>query len=180
MEEFLAPSLDFIQKLKDNPAVVRYFIHYPNDKEVEDVEMCSKNDVVYNLMCVNDGFTKTKYYYDFLVDLIKSQYKELRNGHVLVNGNYSTMVGNPIEMLLASIGKFDGTSQLGKGNIHTKRFEFGKTILGSRSPHVTMGNILLATNVANIECDKYMNLTPQIVCMNAIEENTLERLSGSD
>ena len=180
MEEFLAPSLDFIQKLKDNPAVVRYFIHYPHDKEIENVEMCSKNDVVYNLMCVNDGFTKTKYYYDFLTDLIKCQYKELRNGHVLVNGNYSTMVGNPIEMLLASIGKFDGTSQLGKGNIHTKRFEFGKTILGSRSPHVTMGNVMLATNAANIECDKYMNLTPQIVCMNAIEENTSERLSGSD
>lgn len=180
MEEFLAPSLDFIQKLKDYPAVVRYFIHYPRSKQVEDVEMASKNDVIYNLMCVNDGFTKTKYYYDFLTDLIKSQYKELRNGHVLVNGNYSTMVGNPIEMLLSSIGRFDGTSQLGKGNIHSTRFEYGKTILGSRSPHVTMGNILLATNAANIECDKYMNLTPQIVCMNAIGENTLERLSGSD
>ena len=180
MEEFLAPSLDFIQKLKDYPAVVRYFIHYPRSKQVEDVEMASKNDVIYNLMCVNDGFTKTKYYYDFLTDLIKSQYKELRNGHVLVNGNYSTMVGNPIEMLLSSIGRFDGTSQLGKGNIHSTRFEYGKTILGSRSPHVTMGNVLLATNAANIECDKYMNLTPQIVCMNAIGENTLERLSGSD
>lgn len=180
MEQFLAPSLDFIQKLKDNPAVVRYFIKYPYDKEVEDVEMATKNDVVYNLMCANDGFTKTKYYYDFLTDLIKSQYKELRNGHVLVNGNYSTMVGNPIEMLLSSIGKFDGTSQLGKGNIHSTRFEYGKTILGSRSPHITMGNILLATNTANMEIDKYMNFTNQIVAMNAIGENTLERLSGSD
>lgn len=180
MEEFLAPSLDFIQKLKDNPAVVRHFIHYPRAKEVEDVEMVTKNDVVYNLMCVNNNFTKTKYYYDFLTDLIKSQYKELRNGHVLVNGNYSTMVGNPIEMLLASIGKFDGTSQLGKGNIHSTRFEYGKTILGSRSPHVAEGNNFLATNASNLEIDKYMNFTDQIVAMNAIGENTLERLSGSD
>lgn len=180
MEEFLAPSLDFVQKLKDNPEVVKYFIKYPPHKEVEDVPMYTKNDVVYNLMNVNGDFVKTKYYQDFLSDLIKSMYKEIRCGHVFVNGNYSTMVGNPIEMLLASIGKFDGESHLGKGNIHSTRFGYGETILGSRSPHVCEGNILLVTNVASMEINKYMNLTDQIVCMNAIGENTLERLSGSD
>lgn len=180
MERFLAPSLDFIQKLKDNPAVVRYFIKYPKNKDLKDQPMYTKNDVVYNLMCVNNDFTKTKYYHDFLNDLIKSMYKEIRCGHVFVNGNYSTMVGNPLEMLLSSIGQFDGKSQLGLGNIHSKRFEYGKTILGSRSPHVAAGNTLLVTNVCSLEIDKYFNFSNEIVCMNAIGENTLERLSGAD
>ena len=180
VEDFLRPSLEFIQNLKEHPGVVRFFIKHPLNIDLTEEPLVSKNDVIYSLMGINDEFVKTKYYYDFLTDLIKSQYKEIRNGHVLVNGNYSTMVGNPIEMLQSAIGKFNGESIIGLGNIHSTRFGYGQTILGSRSPHVAEGNILLAKNVSNLEIEKYMNLTPQIVCMNAIGENTLERLSGSD
>lgn len=108
--------------------------------------MLSKNDVVYNLMCINDNFTETKYYQQFLQDLLRSYYKNLKNGHIYVNGNYSTLLGNPIEMLQHSIGKFKGVSQLGVGNIHSTRFEYNQTLLGSRSPHVTIGNVWLPYN----------------------------------
>jgi hypothetical protein len=102
------------------------------------------------------------------------------SGHVLVNGNYSTLLGNPYEMLLQSIGKFDGKSYLGKGNIHNVRFEYGKKLLGSRSPHICAGNILLANNAANENIDKYFYLTEEIVCVNSIGENLLEKLNGCD
>ena len=55
---------------------------------------------------------------------------------MLVEGNYETLFGNPVEMLQASIGKFDGVSVLGVGNIHTKRFGYGQRLVGSRSPHI--------------------------------------------
>lgn len=182
IKEFLQESLDFAQMLRNNPAVVRYYIKYPDIDEFEPMnqQMLDKNDVVYNLMCINDNFIKTKYYQEFLHDLLASYYKNLKNGHVYVNGNYSTLLGNPIEMLQQSIGKFNGESQIGIGNIHNTRFGYNKTLLGSRSPHVTMGNILLATNRENRLIDHYFNLTEEIVCINSIGENILQRLSGAD
>lgn len=182
VREFLQDSLDFAQMLKDRPEVVRYYIKYPDIEEMQPLQqpMCNKNDVVYNLMCVNDNFTKTKYYQEFLHDLLRSYYKNLKNGHIYVNGNYSTLLGNPIEMLQQSIGKFNGESQIGVGNIHSTRFEYDQVLLGSRSPHVTIGNIWLPYNMKNDTIDKYMNLTHEIVCINSIGENVLQRLSGSD
>ena len=182
VQEFLQDSLDFAQLLRDNPAIVRYYIKYPDIDEFEPMQkpMLDKNDVVYNLMCINDNFTKTKYYQEFLIDLLRSYYKNLKNGHVYVNGNYSTLLGNPIEMLQQSIGTFKGESQIGVGNIHNIRFGYNKTLLGSRSPHVTMGNIWLATNKENKLIDCYFNLTEEIFCVNSIGENVLQRLSGAD
>lgn len=182
VSEFLQESLDFAQLLRDNPAVVRHYIKYPDINEFEPMTkpMLDKNDVVYNLMCINNNFTKTKYYQEFLHDLLASYYKNLKNGHVYVNGNYSTLLGNPIEMLQQAIGTFKGESQIGVGNIHNIRFGYDKTLLGSRSPHVTMGNIWLVNNRENKLIDCYFNLTDEIVCINSIGENVLMRLSGAD
>lgn len=180
--EFLQESLDYAQMLRDRPEVVRYYIKYPDINELEPFNqaMCSKYDVAYHLMCINDNFIKTKYYQEFLHDLLASYYKNLKNGHVYVNGNYSTLLGNPIEMLQQSIGKFKGRSQIGIGNIHSTRFEYNKTLLASRSPHVTIGNIWLPNNKENKLIDRYFNLTNEIVCINSIGENVLQRLSGAD
>ncbi len=182
VSRFLQESFDFAKLLKNEPAVVRYYIKYQYQDSYRPVSQIMKNkfDVIYFLMGNNNRFVKTKYYNDFLKNLLKSYYKNLKNGHVFVNGNYSTLLGNPIEMLQAAIGKFEGVSQIGIGNIHSKRFRFNKVLLGSRSPHVTMGNILLAKNTKNKEIDKYLNLTQEVVCINSIGENILQRLSGAD
>ena len=180
MRDFLQPSLEFAQALKSDPAVVRYFIKYPEEKEYSPVPLLTNNDVVYNMMCVNERFTQTKFYRDFTIDLMRAYYGNLKCGHVLINGNYSVMCGNPIEMLRAAIGQFDGESQIGVGNIHSTRFKYGEDILGSRSPHVAMGNVLVTHNVANELIDKYMNTTHEIVYINSIGENILNRLSGAD
>lgn len=182
VNDFLQPSLEFAQMLRDRPEVVRYYIKYPDIEESEPLSrpMRNKNDVVYNMMCINDSFTKTKYYQEFLVDLLRAYYKNLKNGHVYVNGNYSTLLGNPVEMLQQTIGKFEGKSQIGIGNIHSTRFEYDKTLLASRSPHVTIGNIWLPYNSENKQIDYYFNLTDEIVCINSIGENVLQRLSGAD
>lgn len=182
VEDFLQESLEFAQMLRDRPEVVRYYIKYPDIDELSPMSrpIISRNDVVYNLMCINDNFTKTKYYKEFLIDLLRSYYKNLKNGHIYVNGNYSTLLGNPIEMLQQAIGKFEGKSQIGIGNIHSTRFEYNKTLLASRSPHVTIGNIWLPYNTENKLIDCYLNLTNEIICINSIGENVLQRLSGAD
>lgn len=180
VEEFLKPTLDFLLLLRTDPAVLRWFIGYEGDREFTDCPISTKNDIVFNLLGINDDFTRTNIYKTFRQDLIQSIKNNMRLGHIWVNGNYSTLCGNPYEMLLQSIGKFTGESLLGIGNIHTKRFEYGKTLLGSRSPHVSMGDILLAHNIESSVIDKYFNLTNEIVAVNSINENLLFRLSGSD
>lgn len=180
VDAFLHPSIHYVDLLKTDPAVFRYHIKYAEGQEAACFPMASRNDVLYKMLGINEAFTKTKLYADFRDDSIKSYIRGLRKGHVLVNGNYATMLGNPVEMLQASIGTFQGESQLGVGNIHALRFPFGIKLLGSRSPHVTAGNILLASNSENVEVDRYFNLTNEIVCVNSIGENLLNRLSGCD
>lgn len=180
MEDFLRPSLEFAEMLRTDPAAVKLYIKYPPDKKFENIPMFSKNDVIYNLLSVNDGICETRYYKDFLDDLMRAFYKNIKKGHVLVNGNYSTLLGNPIEMLMESIGSFDGTSTLQAGTIHSQRFPYGIDLLGSRSPHTSAGNVLIVKNVENEQIDKYINLTNEIVCINSIGENILQRLNGAD
>lgn len=183
VEQFIKPSLDYARMIKTDPAVLRHQISYqyqsPDDTFYTKA-VTSKNDIIYRLLGMNDRFVKTKMYRNFCNDLIKSFIKNLRCGHVLVHGNYSTLCGNPIEMLKMSIGQFDGKSVIEAGTVHCEMFENGKELLGSRSPHVTIGNILVARNVFRSEVSKYMNPTNEIVYVNSIQENLLERLSGAD
>lgn len=180
VDALVKPSLDYLRLIHENPAVLRYHVRFNAAAVEEDEEIRTQNDVVYQMLGVSDRFAETKMYASFRADIEKSYRSALQVGHILINGNYSTLLGNPVEMLLSAVGKFDGTSQIGVGNIHSKRFPHDMTILGSRSPHVTMGNILLTTNRRNPEIERYFNLTREIVCINAIGENILMRLSGAD
>lgn len=180
VDRLLAESFEYMSNLRYVPAVVRHHIKYPENPPINLEEMANKNDIVYQLLGINERFTETKMYHDFLKDLLVSFKKNLMSGHVLVNGNYSTLLGNPYEMLLQSIGRFNGESDLGVGNIHNVRFEYDKKLLGSRSPHICAGNILLANNVESKHIDDYFFLTEEIVCVNSINENLLEKLNGAD
>lgn len=180
VEELLKPSLDYVRQLKANPAVFRNHISFPEDVEINYEPMFNKNDIVYSLLGITDKFAETRLYADFRNASIKSFVKYLRKGKLFVNGTYCTLCGNPMEMLYSSIGQFDGTSQIGVGKVHNIRFPYGATLLGSRSPHVTMGNVWLTENAANEEIDAYFRCTNEIIYVNAINENLLERLSGAD
>lgn len=183
VEELLKPSLAYVGAIRQDPAVLRYYIGYAFKNEEEDAELnplTTKNEIIFKLLGINDKFSRTKIYKEFRDDIVKGFFRNLKRGHVLLNGNYSTLLGNGLELLKQAIGQFDGSSEIGVGNIHSHKFEYGKTVLGSRSPHVTMGNILLAQNVANADIDKYFNLTNEIVYINSIGENILQRLSGAD
>ena len=183
VEQFIKPSLDYARMIKTDPAVLRHQISYqyqsPDDTFYTKA-VTSKNDIIYRLLGMNDRFAKTKMYRNFCNDLIKSFIKNLRCGHVLVRGNYSTLCGNPIEMLKMAIGQFDGKSIIERNTVHCEMFENGKELLGSRSPHVTIGNILVTKNIIRPEIARYMNSTNEIVYVNSIQENLLERLSGAD
>ena len=181
VQEIVQDGLDYINLINTDVDVMRYHLKFKENEDFEtDNIMKDKNEIVYKLLNYDCDFHKTKIYYDFKKDLCRSYIKNIKKGHVLVDGTYATLFGNPYEMLLQSIGKFDGSSILDVGTIHNTRYEYDTEILGSRSPHVTIGNILITKNIECPIIDKYFNLTPNIICINSINENILERLSGAD
>lgn len=184
VKALVAPSLNYVNMLNADPDVLKYHVKCSMLDECNKEELSNvfkdKNDIIYTMMNLSESFCKTKYYHDFKRETCKSYLKNMKKGHILIDGNYSVLFGNPYEMLLHTIGEFDGDSSLPPGHIHTTRYPYRKKILGCRSPHISTSNILVSTNMRHDLIDRYFNLTDEIVCINAIKENTLERLSGAD
>ena len=182
IKELVSPTLKFIWNVKTDSAYLLKRVRFSAEQidGIDRTPAAVKNDVIYKLMCLNSQFRKTKIYADFRDDLVSSMYEELLRGKLCVEGNYSTLCGNPIEMLQYATNLFKRAAEPPKAQVYCKRFEWGKKLLGSRSPHITMSNVLLTTNIYNAEVDRYINATNEIVIVNSIKENLLQRLAGCD
>ena len=178
IQELLKPNFDYLNLIRKDAAVMRYHLKYPYSLADNDEPCLTRDEIVMKALGMNSRFVDTKLYNDFRKDLTKAMLKEYRKGHIWISGNYETLIGNPVEMLQATIGMFNGESILGTANIHTKRFAYGQKLLGTRSPHICSGNVLLVNNVVNELIDKYFVLSKEVVCVNGIEENIQQRLNG--
>lgn len=180
VKELLEEQFDYLKLIRDEPCVLRNHISYGLYHDDYSGGFDSNNDITYRLLGLNNDFAKTRIYEKFKKDVYDSYIKNLRKLHLLIHGNYSTLCGNPIEMLQQAIGSFDGTSYIQKHTVSTNRFEYNTDILGSRSPHVSPSCVLVTKNVGYELLDKYMNRTPEIIYVNSIDEALLDKLSGAD
>lgn len=180
IDGLLKPNFDYLNLIRKDPAVMRYHLKYPYSYADSDEGVVGKDNVIMKVMGMNSKFVDTKLYNNFRKELTRSIIKNYRYGHIWISGNYETLLGNGLEMLQQAIGTFDGESVIGKGNIHTKRFLYDTKLLGTRSPHINSGNILLVNNVANEMIDKYFVMSNEIVYVNAIGENIQQKLNGCD
>lgn len=180
MADFLHESKLFEIAFRAMPEVFRYYIHYPIAQAIEDRERMRTEDVVFDLMAVSDRFCETRLYGALVREQAHAYRNMIQLGKVLVNGNYSVLCGNPIEMLQSAIGKFIGEPIMDTDAVYSTRFPFGSRLLASRSPHPAMGNVLLLDNKNNALIKQYINVTPQIAVINSIGTNILNRLSGAD
>lgn len=189
MRELLDPTLKYIELLKNDITVLRNHIGI-NAKSLKERELkfdfLNSNDMIYNLLMINDKFSETKIFQNFKQNMIDAYRNNIRKGHILVNGNYSVMCGNGIEMLKASILDSDGVSQYkgdsvqGVDEVYCRGFKYGSELLGCRSPHVTMGNVWVCKNKRNKYIERYFNASRYIVYVNSVKNNLLERLSSCD
>lgn len=180
IQALLKPNFDYLNLIRKDPAVMRYHLKYPYSLADNDEPCLTRDEIIMKVMGMNSRFVDTKLYDGFRKDLTKSMLKEYRKGHIWISGNYETLIGNGIEMLQASIGQFNGESILGVGNIHTRRFDYDRLLLGTRSPHINSGDVLLAQNVDNALIEKYFVSSKEVVHINSIGENILQRLQGAD
>lgn len=176
MVELLKPTMEYFYLMLNDTKIMRSLAN----SDIEDIDLKDANKMISALLQISDDFSKTKLYSGFRDDMRKAFKKDLQKGHILIKGTYSVLFGNPVEMLKEAIGQYTGISIFNKGEVYCKVFNKNIELLGCRSPHVTMGNLALMKNVHIKAIDTYFNLSRNIICVNSIGENLLERLSGSD
>lgn len=180
IKELLQPTLDYMEVLKTDPIAMYHYCETHSDDEDSDLMMNVKADIIYRMMKLNENFQNTEMYRTLAKKILEDIRSDIKCGRILVKGNYSTVLGNPIEMLQEAIGEYEPESTvIGKGNIISTAFE-KKQLLACRSPHICAGNIYLPFNTENELVAKYINLTDNIVVINSVGENTLQKCSGMD
>ena len=198
----LKDSLDLLHKVQSDSMYLRYqsqILAYAEDDVNRDDECTSlseydeydpsgnyRYELIRELLARSDEATRLDIYTDYRTDLSNSFRNRLKKGRIVVEGNYETLLGNPLEFLRRAANKnYDVTTEplaLKEDEIYTRRFKNNKTLLCARSPHITMGNVLVATNRYVKEIDEYFELgdANTIVCVNAIKSNLQQRLNGCD
>ena len=185
----LKDSFDFLLGMQNDPMMLRYNARiYVADADELDPDADIKNyrqKIITDVMRCTDDFVYTPFYKNYRTEQCKNFKERLKLGRVLVNGSYHTIFGNGVELLKCVIDKkytVDEPQVLSDGEIYSPRFADGEKLLCERSPHITMGNLLVARNKYVPVIDTYFNLgeAGNIVCVNAIKSNIQQRLNGCD
>lgn len=184
MREFLDDTISYINLLKEDVSVFKYHLGLDGQKTKNELRtnIDSKSSFAMGILDINNDFIKTKMGKKMQIDTINSYIKNVRKGHVLVEGNYSVVISSPYEYLLASIGKWDGKSSVIKPHeCVTSKFNKGEEIVGVRSPQPTMCNMTVFKNNKYEILDKYFNTnSKEVIYISAIGWNIFELESSMD
>ena len=186
MEALLSDSFEYLNRIQNDSMYLRYHIDSMTYDGLEEEELTLENyrrRTTLDMLNRTPLFERTEFYKNMRSDVIRNFKDKLKSGRIAVAGNYETIFGNPYEFLCAVIDKhYEPTKPLllqGE-QIYTQRFETGITLACVRSPHITMGNIMLGENTYFKELEEYFNLSENIVCVNAINNNIQQKLNGCD
>ena len=209
IKSLIYPYVEYINYIKDiehTPEFARFYLEgeldenddeeYEDDSEGDESEellsyspYSFKDKVCLELIKIDERTRFIQAFKEHIYEHTISSFAwKLYNGRALVNGTYATLFGNPYEFLNYIIlkdgkpifNKENEESILGKDEIYCSFFADGTKLVGSRAPHITMGNILLAHNVRDDRFKTYFNLSDNIVVVDAINNNIQHRLNGCD
>ena len=173
-EKITITEKSYIERLKNDD-------HFFIDKVKEGSTLMNSNEMLSELYNHNNKFINTKLFRKFRKDFIWSHLSHTKRGKIKLNGDYCVMLGNPMEFLKHAIGQLNENNLTLKNNeIYTTLFDFDKEYIGFRNPNTSPSNVLLVENKQITEIETYFNLTPNIVCVNAINFPIQDILSGCD
>ncbi|ABS40034.1 hypothetical protein [Clostridium botulinum] len=196
VKQFLQPTKDYIVLLKNDVSVFKLHLgllkdgtlkeifesEIDDDIDTEELEdFASNSEFVLNMLKINEDFINTTICKKFREEIINNYIKNVKKGHVLVDGTYSVVVNNPYEYLLASINQFDDVSEtLQPNECYCKKYDVDEDILAVRSPQPTMSNVTVMKNKSNKLIDKYFNPTDNVIFISSIDWNIMELESSMD
>lgn len=169
---------DYITSLKDKNDIYTKYLERTSSKS-------NANAMYVALYEQNEEIALTPFFKNFKRTKINAYVKKVKSGKVLINAaDYLVLIGNPYEMLLHSVNKFDTknvkSSSLKGNQVYSTLFEFDEEIVGFRNPHSSASNLFLGINTYDKNIEKYFNLSKNIIAANSIDVSLLDRLSGSD
>lgn len=183
MEKLASFEVDYIGELKNNDDFFAEHIRKTANK-------MNSNEMLADVFEQNKEIADNKLFRDFRKSEIHSYVKKVKKGKIkLAGADYVVLLGNPMEFLQHAIGRLDVTNgvinndtelALTGNQIYTKLFEDGKELVGFRNPHTSPSNVLVAKNTYINDIDTYFNLSKNIVVVNSVKHNILNKLSGAD
>ncbi|TDL34559.1 hypothetical protein E2R51_02255 [Jeotgalibacillus sp. S-D1] len=176
-----------INKLVENEKEYIDGLKNDSDKFIEHLKETANeqnaNQMFIDLYERNSKVYKTTRFKSYQYQATKNYSNYIKSGKVRINGDYAVMLGNGLEMLYHSIGKFDigsGSMSLKDKEVHSLLFEDGEELAGFRNPHSSPSNVLHTKNKIDPNIKVYFNLSKNIVCVNAIDHPLQDILSGCD
>ena len=144
----------------------------------------ANGDIALSALCaVNPDVQYTDFYSESRRETIRTLKDRMKQGKIIVEGDNCIMVSNPIEMLKCACGEKLVDREPAKEyyyKVFTPLFEDGAELAGFRSPHIAAGNVCIFKNCKNNDYDTYLNLTSNIVVMDAYKSDVMQRLQGAD
>lgn len=141
------------------------------------------NNMIYELAAYVPGIIHTDLYKRFKNDTL-NDYKEnwKKDGIKIPDSDFCVCVSNPMEMIQYASGiDPDAWDRVHNGReAYCKTYDNGQELIAARNPCVSSGNIVCLKNTKNAQLNEYMTLSDNIVVVNSIESDIMERCSGMD
>ncbi|ABR49002.1 phage related protein [Alkaliphilus metalliredigens QYMF] len=178
-------ELEHIDKLKNDDGT---YVEYLK----ENANKMNCNEMLFDLFKRNSNIANTKLFKEKRKKDINNRVTHVKKGKIRLSGDYTTIVGNGLELLYHAIGELpvlNGILQYDswkdrmvlKGNeVYTTLHPFGAEYVGFRNPHTSPSNVLVVENKNNNFIEKYFNLNDNIIYTNAIDFPLQRILSGQD
>ena len=176
VNELLQTEYEYLDRLKNNHDFLLEEIYKNKD-------VTNSNEALYELYKINKNIINTPVFKKFKRTFIYKKNNHAKKGKIKVSGDYSVLLGNPIEFLYHAIGEFnpDTFDPILKNNqVCCPLFSMDEELIGFRNPNTSPSNVLIMKNTQNDKINKYINLTGNIIVVNAINFPIQDILSGCD
>lgn len=151
------------------------------EEDRDDFNLYENTELMSALLLVNSDIQYTRKFKTMKSDLIANYISHLRKGKIRIeNAKYVTLFANPYEMLLASIGKYNGDSIMQGREIYCPHYSDSQEFCASRNPHILSGNVMYTKNIYHSEFIEWFNLTGNICAINFYDNDAPDRLQGAD
>lgn len=188
MRQLLKYEFDRIYKAKnDNDYFVNEFIEKNSHRSKEyDDDYFRKyrfDNCVCELYKLNPDIQYTQFFKDYKNNML-SDYKDLlkQGRYKLEDSDYCVVCSNPFEMIQHAC-KIEQSEWV---RIHRGREAFckyysdGKDLIATRSPHIYSGNVVCLHNKYHKWFDQYMKLSDNIVVINSMDSDIMDRCNSMD
>jgi hypothetical protein len=180
---------EYVMLLKNDNAVFRNYLcadaeeslKFEKSLEEGDMSLYENIDLMNALLLVNSDIQYTKKFKMMKTKLIANYIQHLREGKIRMKDNkYVTLISNPYEMLLATVGKYEDKSIMQGREIYCKYYKDGQEFCATRNPHINSGNVMYIKNKYHKEYDDWFNFTDNICVINFFDNDAPDRLQGCD